>query len=120
MTTTNSVRSERAAASNIDSIGWGLFFIWVGTAFLLDVGWPVGVLGVGLIMIGAQVARGAFRLRVDRFGLVLGACLAGCGTLGALGISVDAAPIVASVVPALLIAAGVAVLLSAWRHRPRA
>lgn len=120
MTTSNSVRSERTSVRNIDTIGWGLFFIWVGIAFLADLGWAVGILGVGILMIGAQVARSMLGLRVDFFGLVFGACLAGGGALRVLGISMDATPIAASIVPALLIVAGVAILLSAWRHRPRA
>ena len=29
----------------LDAIGWGLVFIWTGTAILADVGWGVGFLG---------------------------------------------------------------------------
>ncbi|MDH4264254.1 MAG: hypothetical protein OEW45_01330 [Deltaproteobacteria bacterium] len=41
----------------LDAAAWGLFFIWTGIAFLADVGWGAGLLGVGIITLGAQVAR---------------------------------------------------------------
>jgi hypothetical protein len=41
----------------LDALGWGLFFIWIGVAFLADVGWGVGLVGVGLIILGTLVAR---------------------------------------------------------------
>ena len=41
----------------LDTMGWGLFFIWMGIAVLADVGWGVGFLGVGLIILGALGAR---------------------------------------------------------------
>ena len=49
-------RKKRLARS-LDSLGWGLFFIWIGIAFLADVGWGVGCVGVGLIILGGLVAR---------------------------------------------------------------
>ncbi len=41
----------------LDAMGWGLFFVWMGIAVLADVGWGVGLLGVGLIILGGLVAR---------------------------------------------------------------
>jgi hypothetical protein len=41
----------------LDTLGWGLFFIWIGVAFLADVGWGAGLIGVGLIILGTLVAR---------------------------------------------------------------
>jgi hypothetical protein len=41
----------------LDTVGWGLFFIWIGVAVLADVGWGVGLIGVGLIILGVLVAR---------------------------------------------------------------
>ncbi len=42
---------------NIDAVGWGLFFIWMGMAVLADVGCGVGCIGAGLIILGARAAR---------------------------------------------------------------
>ena len=41
----------------LDAIGWGVFFIWIGVAFLAHLGWGVGFIGVGLIILGGLVAR---------------------------------------------------------------
>jgi hypothetical protein len=41
----------------LDAAGWGLFFIWIGIAVLADVGWGVGCIGTGLIILGALAAR---------------------------------------------------------------
>ncbi|MBA4392767.1 MAG: hypothetical protein C0407_04350 [Desulfobacca sp.] len=41
----------------LDTVGWGLFFIWMGIALLAGLGWGVGFLGVGLIILGKLVAR---------------------------------------------------------------
>jgi hypothetical protein len=41
----------------IDTIGWGVFFIWIGIAVLADLGWGVGLIGVGLIILGGFAAR---------------------------------------------------------------
>ena len=41
-------------AKTLESLGWALFFIWVGMALLLDVGWGVGLLGVGVSEVWSQ------------------------------------------------------------------
>ena len=117
MNNINYDQTARLTAKTLDSIGWGLFFIWVGIAFLANVGWGMGLLGVGLIMIGAQVARTFCGLGVNRFGLVLGTCLAVAGTFRMLGIPLATAPIAAWFIPILLIVAGVAILVSTWKRR---
>ena len=64
--------NKRALAKQLDAISWGLFFIWIGLAFLANVGWAVGLVGVGAIAVGTQVARKYVGLPVERFGLVIG------------------------------------------------
>ena len=56
----------------LDAAAWGLFFIWTGTAFLAHVGWGAGLLGVGMITLGAQVARRYFALKLEGFWVVVG------------------------------------------------
>ncbi len=85
--------------------GWGLFFIWVGIAFLANIGMGIGLLGVGIITLGGQVARKYFKLKLERFYVVVGLLfLAG-------GIWELYTPKV-SLVPILLIAAGCAMIVS--------
>jgi len=109
----------RVSAATIDAAGWGLFFIWVGIAFLTHVGWGVGLLGVGIIALGAQAARKYFALKLDRFGLALGIVFVAAGVLLLLDIRADTAPILAGLIPLLFIVVGIAILASVWRRRPR-
>lgn len=91
----------------IEAIAWGLFFVWVGIAFLADVGDGAGLLGVGIITLGGQAARSYFNLKLEGFWLVVGACF----VLGGLWEYMD--PGIA-LVPILLIIAGVSLLYSVW------
>jgi len=56
----------------LEAIGWGLFFIWMGIALLTDVGWGVGLLGVGIITLGCQAARRYYILKLEGFWVVVG------------------------------------------------
>lgn len=103
----------------LDAIGWGVFFIWVGIALLANAGWAVGLLGSGLIMLGAQLARSYFSLTVNRFGLMLGVIISVAGIFRLLDIQLDRTPIPAWALPILLIVLGVAILVSLWLHRSR-
>jgi hypothetical protein len=48
---------RRKLHRTLDAIGWGLFFVWTGTAFLADVGWGAGLIGVGVIILGMLAVR---------------------------------------------------------------
>jgi hypothetical protein len=41
----------------LDAIGCALFFIWMGTAILANVGWGIGLIGIGVIIIGLLLAK---------------------------------------------------------------
>jgi len=66
------VKSEKAIASRLDTIGWGAFFIWVGIAFLFDLGFGIGILGVGVITLLEQAARVYYKIKLEMFWLVAG------------------------------------------------
>jgi len=93
--------------SRIEGVAWGLFFIYVGIAFLANVSNGIGLLGVGIITLGGQVARSYYNLKLEGFWLVVGACfvLGGLWDFMAPGFAL---------VPILLIIAGAAVLYSVW------
>ncbi len=59
-------------SKRLDAVVWGLFFVWVGIAFLAHVGWATGLLGVGIITLGGQVMRKYFALRVEVFWVMVG------------------------------------------------
>ncbi|KPL01172.1 MAG: hypothetical protein AMJ91_01045 [candidate division Zixibacteria bacterium SM23_73_3] len=94
----------------LDAVGWGLFFIWVGIAFLANLGYGVGLLGVGVITLGGQVARKCFNLRLEGFWVVV-------GLLFVLGGLWELFEPKVSLVPILLIVVGLVWLLSAIRGK---
>ena len=89
----------------LNAIGWGLFFIWIGMAFLADVGWGAGLLGVGVIILGGQVTRTYSGLKLEGFGVVVGSLFFLGGIWELLNIRFDLTPI-------LCVVAGVALLVS--------
>jgi hypothetical protein len=110
---------ERAVAAKLDVVGGGVFFIWVGAALLAGASWAVFFLGTGAIMLGAQVARTYLALKVDHFAFVLGIIFVLAGGLRILDFAWEKAAIPVWLVPALFIAVGAAIVLSAWRRKPR-
>jgi len=109
--------NEATAATNnaglapkLDAAGWGLFFIWVGAALLLDLSWGVGLLGVAVIILLGQAARKYFGLALEGFWMVVGLLFLAGGFWEMYQVEVD-------LVPILLIIAGAALLLSLFRRR---
>ena len=95
-----------ALAKKLDVIGWGLFFIWIGISFLANFGFAIGLLGVGIITLGGQVARKHFNLKAEGFWIVV-------GLLFVIGGIWELLQIKLSLVPILIIVAGVVMLISA-------
>ena len=97
-------------ASRYDAAGWALFFVWVGIAWLADVGLGVGLLGVAAITLGMQGIRMLANVRVEGFWVLVGLGFAVAGLWQSLDIQLPLAPFV-------LIALGVALFV--WRVFPR-
>ncbi len=89
--------------SRFDAAGWALFFIWVGIAWLADVGMGVGLLGVAAITLGMQGLRRLYGIPVEGFWVLVGIGFALAGLWQWLGIDMPLAPLI-------LIAAGIALL----------
>lgn len=104
---------RRAAIRKLDAAGWGLFFIWIGIAFLADVGWGIGLLGIGIIMLGIQAGRNYFGLPVEGFGLVTGILFAVAGVWELLEINLGREPIPDGLMPILSIAVGIVLVVFA-------
>jgi hypothetical protein len=94
----------------LEAFGWGLFFVWVGIALLLDVGWGIGLLGVGAITLGGQGARQYLGLQPEGFWIVVGALFLLGGILHLIGAEEIAGP-------AVLVVVGAALLFAALRHK---
>jgi hypothetical protein len=103
--------TEHDKGGRLDTIGWALFFIWVGIAWLADLGTGIALLGIGVLTIGTQFLRKLVGIRVDVFWLVVGILL----VLGALW---DLFAVRLALLPLLLIAVGVLLLIGVWRARP--
>jgi hypothetical protein len=48
---------RRKLHRQLDAIGWGLFFIWIGIAILTGLGWGAGLIGVGVIILVKLLVR---------------------------------------------------------------
>jgi hypothetical protein len=89
----HAVADRSALAERVDRVGWSLFFVWMGIAFLADVGWGVGLLGVGVITLGVQAVRKHYALKLHGFSIVVG-CLCALGGVSELfEVPIDLAPI---------------------------
>ncbi len=99
-------RSEMAR--KLDAAGWGLFFIWVGIAILMDVGWGAGLLGVSIVTLGGQAVRRYYSLKLEGLSVAIGLLFFLCGIWELFGVKL-------SLMPILLIVAGVALLASIAR-----
>jgi hypothetical protein len=96
----------------LEAGAWGLFFVWVGVAWWAGLSWGIGLLGVALITLGAQVVRRAYKLSVEPFWIVVGLCFAVAGIWEFLETDTSAVPIV-------LILVGGALLLMLFKRRGR-
>jgi hypothetical protein len=101
-------RREKGALSHkLDAIGWGLFFIWMGIALLLDVGWGWGMVGIAVIILGEALIRKKMDLNVGGFWVVVGLLFLAGGLWELLEVQ-------HSIAPFAIIAIGVAVLWGAF------
>lgn len=106
------IADGRATAHKLEEFAWGFFFVWIGVAFLLKLDWGIGLLGVGVLMVGKQIARKYVSLPVEIFWLVVGVFFILCGIWASISVHVSLLPIVC-------IAAGAALLISALVGKPK-
>jgi hypothetical protein len=96
----------------LTAVTWGVLFVWVGIAVLLDVSWGYGLLGFGLIILAGEVVHemlGGYRL--DWFATIIGLMFVIGGIWALFNFQL-------ALVPVLCIVAGVALMLSALTARP--
>ena len=108
---------EHQGRSNLlDVVGWALFFIWAGVAWLMGVSLGWVIIGTGILLLGLQVARGLFRARIDVFWIVVAMAFVIGGFWELWQVAIPLAPII-------LIAVGIGLLIwyctKTLRHRNR-
>lgn len=113
----HAITNGRTLDKKLDTAGWGLFFIWLGIALLADVGWGVGLLGVGIITLGMQAVRAHFGLPIEGFWLVVGILFAVGGMWILLTAYLGGAPIPGGLIPILSLVVGIVLFASALLHR---
>ena len=104
--------NRSALNRKLEAAGWGLFFIWIGIALFGHIGWGAGLLGVGIITLGAQVARKYFALKLEGFWLAVGFLFMVGGIWELFRVQIG-------LVPILCIFAGFALLVSIFVGRAR-
>jgi hypothetical protein len=90
-------------SDKLEAIGWGLFLVWVGVAFLADMGWGWGLLGIAIIILGEAAVRWRLDLKIGGFWIA-------CGLVFLLGGLWELFRIPWPLVPVLIILCGLAVL----------
>ena len=103
--------SKHVLHKKLDAVSWGLFFIWIGIALVAHVGWGAGLLGVGIIILGAQVIRKYLGLKLEGFWIVAGFLFVLGGVWELFNVPLDLMPI-------LCIAVGVALLVCTLVGKP--
>lgn len=110
MTHVEHIPPRPVLAGRVDAAGWGLFFVWVGVVLIAHLGWGMGLLGVGGITVGVQLARKLVGLAAEPFWLAV-------GFLFVAGSVAEFMKLEFSLLPFVLIVAGLALLVSALRRR---
>jgi len=92
---------------NIETLAWGALFVWWGITLLIKFPAGVGLLGVGLILLGANAVRYFQRIRINGFSACIGVLALVWGGLELAGTIL---PFELPVFAILLIALGAAVV----------
>lgn len=90
----------------LGAISWGVFFVWIGVAIAAKLGFGIALVGVGVITVGAQLARWAVHLPIERFWLVVGSLFMAAGVWPLLNLGVSFAPVVFMAIGVLIAAGG--------------
>lgn len=103
---------RKFALKRVEGLAWGLFFVWMGVVLLEELGWGIGLLGVGILIFAGQIARRWVAESFETFWLMVGALFVLGGAWTLLGVRVSLLPIV-------FILAGAALLVSAIVAKPK-
>jgi hypothetical protein len=95
---------------NFEAIAWGALFIWWGiTELVISLPDGIGLIGIGLILIGTNVARHLSGAPINRFSMTIGILALVWGGLELVGVFISL-PFEIPVFAILLIVLGVLIL----------
>lgn len=106
------VMDEGTAVQKLDAVVWGLLLIWIGSALLASLGWGVGLLGVGIILLCEQAARKYVSAKLETFWAIVGVVFVIGGITELMNLHV-------SLIPIACIVGGLALLVSALLDEPK-
>ena len=93
----------------LTALAWGLFFILVGGAWVngvtyhIDTGTIIAI-GVGLILVGLNLARSSIGVRMSKFSLALGTLALLIGLARYYGLKVDVVPLIIILIGLFIVA----------------
>jgi hypothetical protein len=94
----------------LGTVGWGLFFLWIGLALILGFQLHISLIGIGVIILGMQLVRKYFKFKFETFWLVVGICLIFFSLVKIPQINIP-------VIPILLIVFGILFFISAFKKK---
>lgn len=100
----------KALARQLSALAGGAAAIWLGIVFLLGLGWGIGLMGIGMILLIEQLARRRFGLAHDLYWTAAGALALIGGMLLESGYDVRIGPLI-------LILIGIFAITSAFSRR---
>ena len=106
------IGSDKSFARKMDSIGWALFFVWVGVALLTNVSWTWALVGTAIIILGIQAILLLKGESIDLFMSAVGVVLLG-------GAVAHIYALRWSLFPAFLIVVGLVMLADTLRRPTR-
>src|SRR4029077_14168699 len=57
---------------HLDSISRAIFIIWIGTAMLVAMSWGWFLVGLGVVILAAQLARSQMKIKIEGFRVAWG------------------------------------------------
>ncbi len=78
----------------IDSGAWAVFFIWLGVVMLAGLPWDWFLVGVGVLILGAQLIRRQRDLKIETFGVIVGLIILAAGIWDLLALPLPLMPVI--------------------------
>ncbi|MBN2057763.1 MAG: hypothetical protein JW782_03100 [Candidatus Saganbacteria bacterium] len=99
--------TKQALGNKMNTVAWALFLVMIGGLWLVPEGTvpeSTWLLGVGLILLGLNLARAMNKLSISWFIVVLGVVAVVGGIVGFMGLQI-------SIFPLILIVIGITIIL---------